>query len=383
MSELTVMTVFGTRPEAIKMAPLHLALSRAEGIRALCAVTAQHRDMLDSVLERFGVAPDYDLDIMEPGQNLSTITTKAMLGMDALLPAVRPDLVLVHGDTTTTFAAALSAFYHQIDVGHVEAGLRTYNKRAPYPEEMNRKMVTALADLNFCPTVTNRDNLRREGVQDGVFVTGNTVIDALHLMVRDDYAFETPLLRAWPFEGRRVILVTAHRRENWGDGLVQIFSALCELTERFDDIHLVLPVHPNPTVSNVARRMLSDVPHISLCDPMPVSDMHNLISRCHMVLTDSGGLQEEAPAFGKPVLVLRGETERPEAVQAGTVLLVGTRREDIVSNAARLLEDREAYAQMAHAVNPYGDGQACRRIVESIRWKYGLSHTIPEEFTAN
>ncbi len=380
MSSITVMTVFGTRPEAIKMAPLHRALAQNENITALCAVTAQHRDMLDSVLKNFDLQPDYDLNIMQPGQNLSGITTKTLEGMDALLETVRPDLILVHGDTTTTFSAALSAFYHKISVGHVEAGLRTYNKMAPYPEEINRNLVTRIADLHFCPTIGNAENLQREGIERGVFVTGNTVIDALGITVRPDYRFQTPELQGLPFGRERVVLVTAHRRENFGEGLYNIFWALRDLMERFPDVHFVLPVHPNPLVTQPVQDILGGHARMHLLPPLPVLDMHNLISRCHLVLTDSGGLQEEAPAFGKPVLVLREETERPEAITAGTVMLGGVRRADIVDKGDRLLSDTELYHRMATAVNPYGDGQASRRIVEAILWHFGLQTEKPDAF---
>ena len=380
MKPVTVMTIFGTRPEAIKMAPLALELSRRENIRALCCVTAQHREMLDSVLEIFHLKPDYDLNIMEPRQTLSTITSKCLLGMDGVLDEARPDLVLVHGDTSTTFAGALSAFYHQIPVGHVEAGLRTYDKWSPFPEEMNRKMVGAIADLHFCPTVTNRDNLARENIKTGVFLTGNTVIDALQTTVKPDYTFQEDILNRLDYQNRRVILVTCHRRENYGQPMANIMTALRRIADAFPDTELVYPVHLSPVVQEAAHKYLDGHPRIHLIAPLAVDEMHNLMARCHLVMTDSGGLQEEAPALGKPVLVLRKETERPEAVQAGTVKLAGVEEETIFSLASELLTNESAYAAMAHAVNPYGDGRACRRIADAIEWRFGLRQTPPEEF---
>ena len=380
MKPVTVMTIFGTRPEAIKMAPLALELSRRENIRALCCVTAQHREMLDSVLEIFHLKPDYDLNIMEPRQTLSTITSKCLLGMDGVLDEARPDLVLVHGDTSTTFAGALSAFYHQIPVGHVEAGLRTYDKWSPFPEEMNRKMVGAIADLHFCPTVTNRENLARENIKTGVFLTGNTVIDALQTTVKPDYTFQEDILNRLDYQNRRVILVTCHRRENYGQPMTNIMTALRRIADAFPDTELVYPVHLSPVVQEAAHKYLDGHPRIHLIAPLAVDEMHNLMARCHLVMTDSGGLQEEAPALGKPVLVLRRETERPEAVQAGTVKLAGVEEETIFSLASELLTSESAYAAMAHAVNPYGDGRACRRIADAIEWRFGLRQTPPEEF---
>ena len=341
MKPVTVMTIFGTRPEAIKMAPLALELSRRENIRALCCVTAQHREMLDSVLEIFHLKPDYDLNIMEPRQTLSTITSKCLLGMDGVLDEARPDLVLVHGDTSTTFAGALSAFYHQIPVGHVEAGLRTYDKWSPFPEEMNRKMVGAIADLHFCPTVTNRDNLARENIKTGVFLTGNTVIDALQTTVKERFTFQEEVLNRLDYQNRRVILVTCHRRENYGQPMTNIMTALRRIADAFPDTELVYPVHLSPVVQEAAHKYLDGHPRIHLIAPLAVDEMHNLMARCHLVMTDSGGLQEEAPALGKPVLVLRRETERPEAVQAGTVKLAGVEEETIFSLASELLQRRE------------------------------------------
>ena len=376
-----VMTVFGTRPEAIKMAPLVQELARRPGIESLCCVTAQHREMLDSVLHIFDLTPDYDLNIMQPRQTLSTITSKCLLGMEGVLEQARPDLVLVHGDTSTTFAGALAAFYHQIPVGHVEAGLRTWDRYSPFPEEMNRTMVGDLAELHFCPTRANRDNLAREGITEGVFITGNTVIDALGTTVRRDFTFTTPLLNTLDYENRRVILVTCHRRENYGEPMAQIMTALRRLADDFPQVDLVYPVHLSPVVREAAARYLSGHERIHLIDPLDVAEMHNLMGRCYFVMTDSGGLQEEAPALGKPVLVLRRETERPEAVAAGTARLAGTEEQQVYEMAARLLEDPSAYAEMAHAVNPYGDGHACARIADAIEFRFGLRPTPPPTFS--
>ena len=383
MDKLRIMSVFGTRPEAIKMCPLVKELASRPEIESLCCVTAQHRQMLDSVLEVFDLKPDWDLDIMTPRQTLSTITSKCLLGMDEAIDALKPDMILVHGDTSTTFAGALSAFYHQVPVGHVEAGLRTYDKYSPFPEEMNRKLVSAIADLYFCPTVNNRENLVKEGIANGLFITGNTVIDALKTTVRKDYTFTTEELNHLPYEEKKIILVTCHRRENYGEPMKHIMLALRQIAEQHEDVEMVYPVHLSPVVREAVDKYLRGAPRVHLIDPLPADEMHNLMARCYMVMTDSGGLQEEAPALGKPVLVLRRETERPEAVAAGTVKLAGVVQDDIVTMAERLICDKDAYARMAHAVNPYGDGNACRRIADAILWPGretgGLSGlTVPE-----
>lgn len=382
MNKIKVMTVFGTRPEAIKMAPLALELAKRPEFDASCCVTAQHREMLDSVLEIFRLRPDYDLNVMEPRQTLSTITAKCLNGMDGVLEAAQPDLVLVHGDTSTTFAGALAAFYHKIPVGHVEAGLRTYDKWSPYPEEINRKLVGAIADLHFCPTAANRDNLARENITKGVFLTGNTVIDALQTTVVKDIAFSEDILNNLDYVNRKVILVTCHRRENYGQPMAQIMTALRRVADAFPETELVYPVHLSPVVQEAAHKHLDGHPRIHLIAPLDVREMHNLMARCHLVMTDSGGLQEEAPALGKPVLVLRRETERPEAVDAGTVRLAGVEEEPIFQMASRLLSDRAEYDKMAHAANPYGDGRACCRIADAIAWHFGRRETPPEEFGA-
>ena len=381
MDKLRIMSVFGTRPEAIKMCPLVKELASRPEIESLCCVTAQHRQMLDSVLEVFDLKPDWDLDIMTPRQTLSTITSKCLLGMDEAIDALKPDMILVHGDTSTTFAGALSAFYHQVPVGHVEAGLRTYDKYSPFPEEMNRKLVSAIADLYFCPTVNNRENLVKEGIANGLFITGNTVIDALKTTVRKDYTFTTEELNHLPYEEKKIILVTCHRRENYGEPMKHIMLALRQIAEQHEDVEMVYPVHLSPVVREAVDKYLRGAPRVHLIDPLPADEMHNLMARCYMVMTDSGGLQEEAPALGKPVLVLRRETERPEAVAAGTVKLAGVVQDDIVTMAERLICDKDAYARMAHAVNPYGDGNACRRIADAILWHFGRGEQ-PEDYQA-
>ena len=380
MKTIKVMTVFGTRPEAIKMAPLIHALEQAPDLESVVCVTAQHREMLDQVMEIFRLKADYDLNIMQPRQTLATITTKSLVGLDTVLDEAKPDLVLVHGDTSTTFAGALAAFYHKIPVGHVEAGLRTFDKYSPFPEEMNRKLTGQIASLHFAPTERNRRNLAAEGITDGVLVCGNTVVDAIHTTVCPDYVFRDPTLQGLDYDGRRVILVTAHRRENYGEAMENIMRALRRLADRYEEIDIVYPVHLSPYVRETAAKFLSGHPRIHLIDPLTVDEMHNLMGRSAMVLTDSGGLQEEAPSLGKPVLVLRRETERPEAVEAGTVRLAGVDEERIFSMACTLLDDPAEYAAMAHAVNPYGDGQTSRRIVQAIRCYFGLTDQMPEPF---
>lgn len=380
--KIKVMSIFGTRPEAIKMAPLVQELSRRAGIESLCCVTAQHREMLDSVLHIFGLMPDFDLNIMEPRQTLSTITTKCLLGLEGVFQRARPDLVLVHGDTSTAFSAALAAYYGQIRVGHVEAGLRTYDKYSPFPEEMNRTLVGDLADLHFCPTPANRENLRREGIEKGVFLTGNTVIDAMATTVRPGFRFSTEVLNELDYRGKKVIAVTCHRRENYGESMEHIMAALRHIAETYPEVELVYPVHLSPVVQEVAHRHLDGLANVHLIPPVDVEEMHNLMARCFMVMTDSGGLQEEAPALGKPVLVLRKETERPEAVRAGTVKLAGVEYDHIVALARELLTDPAAYDAMAHAANPYGDGCACRRIADAIEYTFGQRKTPPAPFGA-
>lgn len=380
-NKIRVVSVFGTRPEAIKMAPLVRELASREEIDSLCCVTAQHRQMLDSVLDVFGIKPDCDLNIMTPRQTLSTITSKCLLGMEDALAELKPDLVLVHGDTSTTFAGALASFYHQIPVGHVEAGLRTYDRYSPFPEEMNRKMVGAIATMHFCPTENNRKNLEKENITENVFVTGNTVIDALQTTVRSGYIFGTPELNTLPYADRKMILVTCHRRENYGEPMRNIMLALKQIAEENADAEIVYPVHLSPVVRESVDKYLRGTERVHLIDPLPADEMHNLMGRCYMVMTDSGGLQEEAPALGKPVLVLRCETERPEAVDAGTVRIAGVVQADIVNMANELLRDKTAYEKMAKAVNPYGDGHACRRITDDILWYFGRRDMKAEDFS--
>ena len=367
MEKLRIMSVFGTRPEAIKMCPLVKELASRPEIESLCCVTAQHRQMLDSVLEVFDLKPDWDLDIMTPRQTLSTITSKCLLGMDEAIDALKPDMILVHGDTSTTFAGALSAFYHQVPVGHVEAGLRTYDKYSPFPEEMNRKLVSAIADLYFCPTVHNRENLVKEGITNGLFVTGNTVIDALKTTVRKDYTFTTEELNHLPYGEKKVILVTCHRRENYGEPMKHIMLALRQIAEQHEDVELVYPVHLSPVVREAVDTYLRGAPRVHLIDPLPADEMHNLMARCYMVMTDSGGLQEEAPALGKPVIVLRTETERPEVVDAGKAILAGVDEDAIFQAGYSLLTDRRRYHRMTRAVNPYGDGHTSEKIAAIIQ----------------
>ncbi|MBO2527635.1 MAG: UDP-N-acetylglucosamine 2-epimerase (non-hydrolyzing) [Clostridiales bacterium] len=382
MKKLKIMSVFGTRPEAIKMAPLVRELAGREHFESLCCLTGQHREMLDSVMEIFRLRGDYDLNIMQKQQTLSSITTRALLGMDSVLEEAKPDLILVHGDTSTTFAGALAAFYHKIPVGHVEAGLRTYDPYSPFPEEMNRTLVGDIAALHFSPTNANADNLRREAVKGDIFITGNTVIDAMKTTVREDYRFTTAALNELDFAGRRIIALTCHRRENYGQPMHDIFRAVRHIVQTHPEVEVVYPVHLSPAVRECAQTELGGVERIHLIDPVDVEEMHNLMARCCFVMTDSGGLQEEAPAMGKPVLVLRRETERPEAVAAGTVKLAGVEYDNIVRLANELLEQPEIYEQMAHAVNPYGDGNACRRIADAIEWHFGLREEKPADFKA-
>lgn len=378
VKKIRVLSVFGTRPEAIKMCPLVLELQRREEFESLVCVTAQHREMLDSVLDFFGVKPDYDLDIMEPGQSLSSISVKILTLMGGVLGKAGPDIVLVHGDTTTAFVGALAAFYERIPVGHVEAGLRTFSRYSPFPEEMNRCLAGRIAEYHFAPTARNRRNLEREAVDGKIFVTGNTVIDALRYTVNGQ-PFAAPALGSIDFS-RRVITLTCHRRENYGEPMENIFAAVADMARAFPDTLTVYPVHPSPVVRSCAAKRLGGIDNIMLIDPLDAMDMHKLMARSYMVMTDSGGLQEEAPALGKPVLVLRRETERPEAVEAGTVALAGVERESVFRLAGRLLTDPSLYERMARAVNPYGDGRACERIADAIAFGFGLSGAAPGDF---
>ncbi|MEN6389535.1 MAG: UDP-N-acetylglucosamine 2-epimerase (non-hydrolyzing) [Syntrophomonas sp.] len=361
-----VMVVFGTRPEAIKMAPVVKELQKQEDLQTIVTVTAQHREMLDQVLDLFQIQPDYDLNIMKHHQDLYSITTGVLTGLKEVLEKENPQLLLVHGDTTTTFAAALAAFYQHIPVGHVEAGLRTRNKFNPFPEEINRTLTGCLTDLHFAPTDSARENLIAESTAlFRIWVTGNTVIDALLQTIKPDYQFSEEFFKI-DFN-KRIILVTTHRRENWGDNMRNIYQALIKLVEEFDDVEVVFPVHRNPIVRDLAQEMLGNLPGFHLIDPLEYEPFSHLMNASYLILTDSGGIQEEAPSLGKPVLVLRDYTERPEAVQAGTVKLVGTTSERVYNEAHLLLSDRQEYNKMARAINPYGDGQASRRIVRVIK----------------
>ncbi len=383
MKKIKVMTVFGTRPEAIKMAPLVKVLEAREEIESIVCITAQHRQMLDQVMDIFEIKADFDLDIMQAGQTLSDITSRAMKGIEQVIKEAQPDIVLVHGDTTTTFAGALASFYCQTKVGHVEAGLRTYDKYSPFPEEMNRVLTTSLADFYYAPTKNNVENLLRENVDaEKIYITGNTVIDAIKTTVRDDYEFSDECLKNLDYENSRVILVTAHRRENLGKPLENICNAILDTVEAFPDVQVVYPVHLNPLVQNTARGILGNHPRIHLINPLDVTELHNLMNKCYMVMTDSGGLQEEAPSLGKPVLVLRNETERPEAVEAGTVKIAGVDCDVIKEMARTLLSDKSEYEKMSHAVNPYGDGNASERIADAILYAFGVKNDKPEDFNA-
>ena len=379
--KIKVMSIFGTRPEAIKMAPVVRALMRhTDAIETRTLVTAQHREMLDQVLHLFRITPDYDLNIMAAGQTLFDITTRAMLGINEVFQKERPDLVLVHGDTTTTFAGALAAYYHQIPVGHVEAGLRTHDIYSPFPEEMNRRLTGGIATLHFAPTATAHENLRAEGIPEGrIFITGNTVIDALHHTVRPDYVLPAEL-GSVDFAEHRVLLVTTHRRENLGEPMRHVYRAIRDIIEELDDVEVIFPVHRNPKVREIVQEELGGLERVHLIDPLDYEPFANLMARVDIVLTDSGGIQEEAPALGKPVLVLRDTTERPEAVTAGTVRLIGTDEQRVYEETMRLLTEPTAYTHMAEAVNPYGDGEASRRIIEAILYHAGRTQTPPESF---
>ena len=364
--KLKVMSVFGTRPEAIKMCPLVKKLEECGEIESVVCVPGQHRQRLDQVLEIFRIEPDYDLNLMKDRQTLTTITVSVLTELEKVLRDVKPDLVLVHGDTTTSSAAALAAFYQQIPVGHVEAGLRTYDIYSPFPEEMNRKIISQIAELFFAPTEKNKGNLEKENIRDNVFVTGNTVIDAFQYTVRENYRYKNEVLRNLTFDGKRYILMTAHRRENLGAPLENICRSVLRLVRSNPDVEVIYPVHLNPAVRETAFGILGNDPRIHLIDPIDVEDMHNIMSRSYLVMTDSGGLQEEGPHFGIPVVVLRTETERPEAVEAGTVVVAGTEEGDIFRIANELLNDESKYEKMARSINPYGDGKASERIIERI-----------------
>ncbi|MED1489608.1 non-hydrolyzing UDP-N-acetylglucosamine 2-epimerase [Bacillus smithii] len=376
---IKVMTIFGTRPEAIKMAPLVLELEKyPEDFETIVTVTAQHRQMLDQVLDIFGIEPDYDLNIMKDRQTLTDVTTKGLEGLDKVMKEVKPDIVLVHGDTTTTFIASLAAFYNQIAVGHVEAGLRTWNKYSPFPEEMNRQLTGVLADIHFAPTAKAEANLIQENKKkDTIFVTGNTAIDALKTTVKSDYQHEI----LTKVGNDRLILLTAHRRENLGEPMRNMFRAIKRIVEELNDVQVVYPVHLNPAVREIAGEILGDNERIHLIEPLDVIDFHNFAARAHLILTDSGGVQEEAPSLGVPVLVLRDTTERPEGIEAGTLKLAGVEEERIYRLTKELLTNPQEYEKMAKAVNPYGDGEASRRIAEAVRYYFKRTSQKPDRFS--
>ncbi|GAA0078864.1 UDP-N-acetylglucosamine 2-epimerase (non-hydrolyzing) [Clostridium sp. CTA-5] len=380
MSKTKVITIFGTRPEAIKMAPLVKELEKREEIESKVCVTAQHREMLDQVLDLFDIKPDFDLNIMKTRQTLTGITNKVLEGLEEIFEKEKPDMILVHGDTTTTFAGSLAAFYQQIRVGHVEAGLRTFNKYFPFPEEMNRKLTGSLADLHFAPTKGSKENLLREGIKESdIYITGNTVIDAMEHTVEEDYKFVNEELQKIDFN-KKVIMVTAHRRENWGEGIENICESLKKIVEENSDVEIVYLVHLNPVVKDVVFNKLGSMERVHLLPPLDTKETHNLMNKSFMVMTDSGGLQEEAPHLGKPVLVLRDVTERPEAVEYGTVKLVGTNVKNIVDEAMKLINNTEEYSKMSKAVNPYGDGVASIRIADAILKYFNLSKKEVSEF---
>jgi UDP-N-acetylglucosamine 2-epimerase (non-hydrolysing) len=378
---IKVMSIFGTRPEAIKMGPVVKELEKTDGIESIVCVTAQHREMLDQVLEVFDIVPDYDLDIMKERQTLKDITIHALEGLDRVIKEVLPDIVLVHGDTSTTFVGALAAFYNQVKVGHVEAGLRTYDKYQPFPEEMNRKLTGSLTDLHFSPTPLAKEHLLKEAIdEEQIFITGNTVIDALKTTIEDNYTFTLPILNEIDYKNKRVITMTAHRRENLGEPLKNICRGVYRLVEEFDDVEVVYAVHKNPSVRETVYPILGNHSRIHLIDPLDLKDMHNLMNLSYLVLTDSGGLQEEVPSMKKPVLVLRNVTERPEGIKAGTLKLAGTDENKIFTLASELLQDEKEYKRMTEAKNPFGDGFASKRIVDAILYSFGKIDKRPKDF---
>jgi len=381
MSRIKVISIFGTRPEAIKMAPLVKTLKSIDEFEAKVCVTAQHREMLDQVLDIFKISPEFDLNIMKDKQTLTGITSRVLEGLECIFSKEKPDIVLVHGDTTTTFAASLVAFYQKISVGHVEAGLRTYDKYFPFPEEMNRKLTGAIADLHFAPTKKSKSNLLREGINEkNIFITGNTAIDAMKHTVEDSYKFSNEILNDLDYKNRKVIMITAHRRENWGKGIENICKALKRIVKENREVEIVYLVHLNPVVRDVVYKHLDNTERVHLLAPLDTKETHNLMNKCFMVMTDSGGIQEEAPHLGKPVLVLRDVTERPEAVEAGKVKLIGTDEKIIVEEANKLIRSKDEYEKMSKAINPYGDGNASERIAQAILYHFGRSKTKPDEF---
>lgn len=367
MDRIKILSVFGTRPEAIKMCPLVKALENDERVESIVCVTAQHREMLDTVLEIFDVKPKYDLNVMSHGQTIVDVSNKVLTGVDKVIKECNPNLVLVHGDTSTTLNGALAAFYNQKAIGHIEAGLRTGDIYSPFPEEANRKLTGAIATLHFAATESNKSNLEKENIINNVYITGNTVIDALLSVINNGHKFENKTINKIDFDNKKVVLLTAHRRENWGEPMKDIFEAVKELIEKNNDVDVIFPMHKNPLIRDLAKTSFEGLEdRIHLIEPLEYVDFANLMAKCYLIMTDSGGIQEEAPALGKPVMVLRTETERPEAVQAGTVKLAGIKREYIFNVANELVNNEEEYNKMAHAANPYGDGKACQRIIDNI-----------------
>lgn len=381
MEKIKVMSIFGTRPEATKMAPLIKALEKNEEFESIICVTAQHRQMLDQVLEIFDLKPDYDLDIMTQRQTLTDITVKSLQGLERVMAEAKPDLVLVHGDTTTTFAGSLAAFYSGIKLGHVEAGLRTYDKLQPFPEEMNRRLTGAMADLHFSPTKLAKEHLLKENIAEyNIFITGNTAVDCLKTTIEDNFRFDVEELNKIDFKNKRVITMTAHRRENLGEPLENICKAVLKIVENYEDVEVVYAVHFNPAVREVAFRILGNHSRIHLIDPVDIKNMHNLMNLSYLVLTDSGGLQEEVPSMGKPVVVLRNVTERPEGVEAGTLRLAGVEMDEIYNQTTELLDNKESYNKMVASKNPFGDGYAAERIVEAIKYHFGIISEKPADY---
>jgi len=384
MNKINLTLIFGTRPETIKMFPLISEIKKYPHlIDFKIVVTGQHREMLDQMLEIFKIIPDYDLDIMEQVQSLSQITKNSLIGIERILKKEKPNMVLVQGDTTTAFAGALAAFYQKIKIGHIEAGLRTNNKYYPFPEEINRHLTSVLADLHFAPTAQSCKNLLSEGVKrEDIFICGNTVIDSLFLMIKKNHIFTEPLLRDKKIFEKKIILVTVHRRENWGEPLKNICQALIKLLDEHSDLLVIIPLHKNPEIRKTVNHILKDRRDILLLDTLDYGDMINLMSKIYIILTDSGGIQEEAPSLGKPIFVLRDETERPEAVEAGVVKLIGTNQERIVSEVNIILTNKDKYMEMAKRINPYGDGKASKRIIEKILGYFNLIDQFPDEFQA-
>ncbi|ONI41581.1 UDP-N-acetylglucosamine 2-epimerase [Candidatus Epulonipiscium fishelsonii] len=375
---IRVMSVFGTRPEAVKMAPLIKKMQAENTIENIVCVSGQHRDMLDQVLETFDLHPDYDLNIMTAGQTLTDVTTKILIGLNKVIENAKPNIILVHGDTSTAFSSALAGFYAKVPVGHVEAGLRTFSKYEPFPEEVNRTLIGDIASLHFAPTQLSKEHLINQNIKENIFVTGNTAIDALKLTIKNNYKFLNEELGSINYNKKKVIVLTAHRRENWGKPLENICDAINKITNLDDNVIVIYAIHKNPIVYDVAKEKLGNNSQVHLIEPLSLVDMHNLLSKCYMVLTDSGGLQEEVPYLGKPVLVLRNVTERPEGITAGTLKLVGTNKDVIVDETMKLLTDKQKYEQMAQARNPFGDGRASERIVEAIKFYFGYDNKVEE-----